>query len=230
MGDDVETMAPRQSSKDTVTPPASHAFARPRALEPAAVVELVRQLGLMATLRIGRAVEQARRRGEPFSQLAAVTSEPERLSRLQIGPAILLWRALREPYGAERAFAVTRAVVLAAGSAFLKRTFDTLPQEALRSGDEAVRRAFLQDATGRFFNASFTIEEASQHRVRFTAKTCHFPALCRAVDAGELAPLFCEVDAAAFGQAIKGVRLERPSTLATGGTKCPFTLTRAELP
>ncbi|MFO0642304.1 MAG: L-2-amino-thiazoline-4-carboxylic acid hydrolase [Polyangiaceae bacterium] len=192
-------------------------LATPRPLEPAALVVLVRELGLFRALAVGLEVGARMAAGEPFSRLGPPATPKERAARAQIAPAIVLFAVLRRVRGRD-ALRITREVVLAAGAAFMGRVVGPLAQAT--SLDEVS----LARTTSRFPNAKFSGFEVSADRVAFTARDCLFPSLTREAGAPELAPFFCEVDAKAFQDL--NVRLDRPRTIATGASDCHFQLIR----
>jgi hypothetical protein len=186
---------------------------------------LARRLGWRRALSLGIRLTLEQARGRPFQALPRPRDDDERKSRAQIGPAILLYRALQaRGMPGLKAMELCREVVLAAGVAFLAGTVGPLRQADLAALDDAGRRAFAETRGRRFFNATVRWDRVTSSEVRFVVTACRFPALCEAAGAPELAPLFCEVDEAYFGQVERRVRLERPHTLAEGGADCPFTL------
>jgi predicted ArsR family transcriptional regulator len=197
----------------------------PPKIEWAAVWPLIDQLGVFGAAVVGWKVDAAQRRGEPFEQLGPPADDRERLSRQQAAPLLLLYRTLKERLGDEtKALEIARAAALAGGRAFLARTLGKLDRATLDALDDDGRQRFADDKAYQFFNATLRWEHIGADEVRFTVTACHFPRLCAAVGMPELAPLFCETDAAYFGSVEPDVVLERPHTLATGGESCPFRL------
>ena len=188
------------------------------------------ELSVLKLMRVGAGIAWAMARGEPFRALPAVDSENERLSREQIGPAIVLYRALQNVgLNQQEAFRITRRVVLEAGADFLKSTLGPLRRADLEALDDKSRWAMARGLGDRFFNATVRWEAVEPDRVEFTITACRFPALCSAVGASELAPLFCEVDEAYFGSVEPNVRLTRTATIARGAKECPFALEWADV-
>lgn len=185
---------------------------------------LVRELGVLGALRIGRAIRRLERTGAPFAELPAAESEQERLSREQIGPAILLYLVLRERFDQARALAITEEIVVEAACVFLRQSIGSLRRAELEALDEDGKQAFVKERGERFFNATVTWDEIGTERVRFTVTHCRFPPLCAAAGVPELAPVFCKGDARFFGTVEPDVELIRPHTIAGGATTCPFTL------
>lgn len=194
------------------------------ATERAALAVLGRRLGWLGALRVGVAVERARRRGEPFADLPPAGDAKEAGSRAQAGPAILLYRALRDRVSADDARAITGEAVSAGALVFLRASLGPLRRAALAALDDAGRRAFAADRADRFPNATLTWDEVSADRVAFTVHACRLVTLVAHAGHPELAPLFCAGDAAYFGAVEPGVVLDRPETLAGGGAACRFSL------
>lgn len=185
---------------------------------------LLRELGVWGALLVGRRIRRRQRAGEPFQLLAPPATEEERLSRDQIGPAILLYRELRERIGREEALRITEVVVVEAALIFLRETIGPLRRAELEALDEESKQAFVKERGRRFFNATVQWDEVSGERVRFTVKHCKFPPLCVAAGVPELAPLFCRADARYFGSVEPDVTLTRNQTIAEGAPTCPFLL------
>ena len=195
------------------------------AMTRAALSVMLRELGLLETLKLGVSVAMMSVTRDPFKSLGA-TSEPAELeSRAQLRPAVLTYRHLltrREP---QEALRVTEQVVLASGRAFLRVVLSglDLPELLASPRREELLRARLQ----RIPNATFTLRfEGDQ--LHFTVSACRFVQLCQAAGHPELTPLFCSVDDAFFGHDLKGVSLSRETTLAHGGGCCPFVFSLQE--
>lgn len=189
---------------------------------------LLRELGILTALRVGRAIRSRQRRGEPFADLAPPDGEHERLSREQIGPAILLYTELRQRIGQEEALRITEEIVIEAACVFLRESIGPLRRADLEQLDEAGQETFVKERGERFFNATVDWQEIGGERVRFTVTHCRFPPLCAATGVPELAPVFCKGDARFFGSIEPDVTLLRPHTIAEGASTCPFTLQWAE--
>jgi predicted ArsR family transcriptional regulator len=185
---------------------------------------LLRELGVLGVLQVGRTLRRRQRLGEPFTHLPPADCDQETLSRQQIGPAILLYQALTERVGQPQAYAITRAVVIEAACDFLRRSIGPLRRTELEALDENGRQAWVLERGRRFFNATVYWDEITGDRVRFTVTHCRFPPLCHACGVPELAPVFCEGDAVFFGTVEPDVTLDRPHTRAKGAATCPFTL------
>lgn len=189
---------------------------------------LVRELGVFRALKVGRRIRRQLRAGEPFGHLPSPESPQERLSREQIGPAILLYKALKEVVDERAAWRISEQIVVVAACVFLRQSMGELKRSELAQMDDEARDRFAKDKGERFFNATVDWHEVSGERVYFEVTACRFPPLCAAAGVPELAPIFCKGDAKYFGTVEPGVRLERPYTIAEGAKTCPFTLTWSE--
>lgn len=190
----------------------------------AAVPALVRAVGVLEAVRLGWALERAQRRGEPFAALPPATTDKERESRAQAGPAILLYRALAARLGKAEALAIVEQVTIAGAVAFLRQSVGQLERARLEAMDEPKRKAWVAQRGERFPNASMRVDEASDERVVFTVTACRFPPLCAAAGVPELAPVFCAGDERFFGDVQRDVVLDRPQTIAAGDPQCVFRL------
>ncbi len=189
-----------------------------------AALILLRELGLVRALRVGLSLARRQRAGEPFAALPPPENDAERLSRAQIGPAILLYQELLRFLPRDEALRLTERVVVVGAVAFLRRSIGRLRRAELAALDEPGRQRFVEARGARFFNATTRWDEVSAASVRFTVTHCRFPPLCQALGVPELAPVFCKGDERFFGSVEPDVVLERPHTLAEGAASCPFTL------
>lgn len=185
---------------------------------------LIRELGVLNALRVGRRIRRRAKAGEPFAALGEPTCEDDRLSREQIGPAVLLYQEAREVVDDARALALTEEVAVAAALIFLRAQLGELRRDELASLTPEGRAQFAEERGARFFNATMRWDEVSGERVRFTVTSCRFPPLCAAAGVPELAPVFCEVDARYFGTVEPDIVLTRPTRIAAGDPECAFTL------
>ena len=183
---------------------------------------LIDELGLFTALRVGGRTQRHQLSGEPFDHLPAPDSEDERLSREQIGPAIVLYRQLLEEVSQERAYAITERVVVEGAVIFLEETIGRLPRERLLAMGDDQRETFVRAKGAKFFNATIEWDYIERDEVQFTVTHCKFPDLCEEAGVPELAPVFCEGDGEFFGGVESDVELERPHTIARGGEDCPF--------
>jgi len=184
-----------------------------------AVRALGRELGLLRALGVLGEVVRARALREPFASLGPPDSLREELSRAQLGPLVVLVRAVRRRAGAEAAMRVGRAVAHAGAMHFLERMIpdhdaDTWAARAPELGEELL---------GRFFNATGSVRVGDgQASIDVTA--CQFVALLERIGERELAPLMCEADLDFFDGQRRAIRLERSHTLAEGADCCDFAL------
>lgn len=185
--------------------------------------KLRRALPVQQALAVLWDVVRMQVRGEPFGHLGPPEDERDRLSRRQIGPAILLYRALRLRVDATQALALTREVVLAAGVVFLEALLaDVDPREAPPTEEP---RTKLEALAQRFFNAEGELVLAEERRASFDVCRCRFVELLDAADARVLGPLFCEVDATYFRSEFTSLRLTRTSTRMQDDPRCDFRFT-----
>lgn len=208
---------------------------------------VIRHVGLRRGLAVLVEVGRASARGEPFrpSVRAGVSAGPvgrsrsergvgnasandeaeqEALSRKQIGPAILLYRALGRRVGKDSALAITSEVVDAGALLFLSHSLGRLDLDFAAARTDEDRRLLVRRLGTRFPNATMQLDELSTEHVRFSVTHCRFPPLCADAGAPELAPLFCQADAVYFGTVLDTVELVRPHTIAGGAESCPFEL------
>lgn len=185
---------------------------------------LLVRLGPFQAASVGLDVAVDQLAGRPFGHLPPPIDNQEALSRAQVGPAILLYGALRRRMHPDRALALTREVVVAGAVIFLSSSIGPLDRHALSSLSRMELESFAKTIAGRFFNAELHWDEISGKAVRFTVNHCRFPDLCRTAGAPELAPLLCEGDAVYFGEVLGTVDLTRSQTIASGGRNCPFEL------
>jgi predicted thioesterase len=164
------------------------------------------------------------RRADPFAELGAPRDERERRSRAQAAPAVTIYRALLRTAPREVALSAMAHIIEAGALAFLAKTLPDVTASSLSEGAPAARRAHVGAWMGRFFTATSEVTEVSERRVVFEVHACALVRLVSAVGHPELAPLFCKGDETFFR--VRGIRLDRPTTLARGDTRCRFELTR----
>ena len=190
---------------------------------------LIREIGVFGALGLGRWIRKEAKRGRPFDEIEAADCKEERLSRAQIGPAILMYEGLRARVGKERALRITEEVVVEAACLFLRDSIGPLRRRDLERLDPKRREGFVRERGNRFFNATVEWDEISSKAVVFTVKHCRFPPLCERLGVSELAPLFCKGDAKYFGTVEPDVSLARPRTIAGGSSDCLFDLRWSEV-
>ncbi len=192
--------------------------------ERAALRVLVEELGLVRALAVGVSVQVAALRGEPFADLPPATDFPERGSRQQAGPAVLLYRALARRVGEAEGLRITGRAVEVGAMTFLGRTLGRLERRRIEAMDEAERDRFAKEKAAGFPNAELVWEEISPTRVVFAVTRCRLVELVRHAGHPELAPLFCVGDARYFREVEAEAELLRPTTLAAGDDRCRFTI------
>ena len=191
---------------------------------------LIRELGILGALSLGRRIRRRQRAGEPFVGFPEPATEQDRLSREQIGPAIVLYTELRERVGQARALQITEEIVVEAACAFLHQTIGSLKRADLEALTPESVAAFSREKASKFFNATVEWQQLDSEAIRFHVVHCRFPPLCAEAGVPELAPVFCKGDARFFGTVEPDVELIRPTMIATGGARCDFTLRFAERP
>ncbi len=200
-----------------------------RQMQRAAFRVLRRRLNWRCLMRVGASVMAARLRREPFGGMDPPADKKDRLSRIEIGDAVLLYRALRRRMPQEQARDVLREVIHAGAFISFDYLLSPMAPEDLGGLGESERAALVRENLDRFPNADAHIEEAASGRVAFTVTHCRFPALLAQLGHPELAPLFCGADEAYFEERL-GVRFSRPQTIAQGADTCPFRLEAQEQP
>lgn len=179
--------------------------------------ELRGDLSLLRTLTVLAEVQLGTMRGEPFRRLPPPSSLREKLSRRQLGPLVLLVRAVRKRAGGEVAMRVGRAVARHGAMAFLERMVPDHDASTLASRP----REIAEDLLGRFFNAEGQVRVAGQ-TASIDVHACQFVRLLTEIGEADLAPLMCEADLAFFDGKRRAIRLERSRTLAEGASCCDF--------
>ena len=194
----------------------------------AAFAILRRELGFWRAVKVGWTVENRTRRGDPFTGWSAPDDTSEAQSREQLGPALVLFEELCRTMESEQAKTITAMVVEAGAHIFLKASIGVIRKADLMQLDQGAREAFVAERMDRFPNATVTWDSISANHVSFRVTDCRFVRLCNEAGHPDLAPIFCAGDATYFGSVEPGVTLERPTTIAEGGSECPFTLRFAE--
>jgi hypothetical protein len=192
-------------------------------IERGALQVLASELGWRKALMVGISIERALARGEPFQGLPAPDGAREEGSRALAGPAVVMYRALRERHP-ERALAVAARAVEEGTVVFLRMSAGSLRRAEVAALDDEGRKRFTEDRAARFPSAEIVWNTVSAERVSFTVTRCRLVELVRWAGHPELAPLFCAGDARHFGSVEPGIQLHRPTTLAEGAPSCPFTL------
>jgi hypothetical protein len=189
---------------------------------------LIRELGIWTALKVGRRVRRELKSGAPFVHMEPAANERDRLSRGQIGRAIVLYSTLQRYRSQEQALRLTRAIVVEAACVFLGEQIGSLSRASLANIPQPERRGWVEEKGSRFFNATMRWDRVDDRGVDFTVTACAFPPLCVAAGVPELAPIFCAGDAKFFGAVEPNVMLDRPKTIADGDECCVFRLRFAE--
>ena len=202
------------------------------AMTRAALGVMLHELGALEALKLGVSIAFASLTQDPFRSLASTSERAARASRAQLKPAVLTYRCLLTRRDPQEALRLTELIIQASGRAFLRGVLRGLDIPKLLASErrEELLRARLQ----RVPNATFSLRFEGD-TLHFTVTACRFVQLCHEVGHPELAPLFCSVDDAFFGHDLKGVELNRATTIAHGGDCCPFVFStsgakRGELP
>jgi len=190
----------------------------------AAFKVLRKRLGLWSALALAWRAERRTKAGHPFENLPTSDDPKEIASREQIGPALVIYQELTKRMDEEAAYAIVAELVEAAAHVFLRDTIGPLNRRDLvvLAPDEKV--TFLEERLDRFPNTTTRVDSVGDTEVNFTVTRCSFVRLCREVGLPGLAPMFCAVDASYFGNVEPGLELVRPTTIASGGDSCPFSL------
>ena len=183
---------------------------------------LKKELGLLGLGRLAFHMIFLQIKGEPFAQLPKAQDEGEIFSRRQIGPAIVLYKALRKLHSQDRALAIAEKIVIDSTLVFLRKAVGAINQSRIEGMDEEQKQNWLSKIAGQFLNATIRWNHIKLTELSFTITHCHFPVMCRETGVPELAPIFCKGDAVYFGQDQEGVKLTRPHTIAKGSDDCLF--------
>lgn len=183
---------------------------------------LLPELGIFPLLGLMGEIVLAQSRGEPFAALGTPVDEQDVLSRKQLGPAVLLERALRKRVAARRARELTRRVVLESSITFLKLNVPLLRKKHVLGLDKNARHRFGERLAKKFFNADVNLSFEPDESIAFTVHRCRFVELLSAVGELDMASHFCQGDAHFFEQHQPDVRMTRTVELSTGGPHCDF--------
>ena len=159
---------------------------------------------------------------DPFASLGPAPDSRQKASRAQIGPAVAMYKALKERLGQDEALEVMRQVILPATISFLRYTIADPPVDQYIEATEEERRQLIGALMQPFFNATSEVTAVADESFTVEVRTCDFPMLCTAAGVPELASLFCEGDISYFNREESPVHLDREYTLAQGGDCCPF--------
>ena len=180
------------------------------------------ELGLFGLGRLACHMVFLQIKGEPFRKFPKAKDEGELFSRRQIGPAIVLYKALRKLHSQDRAIAIAEKIVIDSTLVFLRKAVGVINQSRIEAMNDSEKQHWLSKIAGQFLNATIRWNHIKLTELSFTITHCHFPTMCRETGVPELAPIFCKGDAVYFGEDQEGVKLTRPHTIATGSDDCLF--------
>ncbi|HOX29241.1 MAG TPA: L-2-amino-thiazoline-4-carboxylic acid hydrolase, partial [bacterium] len=173
-------------------------------------------------LRMLAAVERDMRRGEPWRSLPPAYDKLERLSRRQIGTAVVLDRCLRRAIPPNEAREITASIVKTASVDFLGRNVPRLSRKKIQSMKPQKRSRYLMKIQRRFFNADADLHINNDESLDLTIYRCRFVELLEKIGERDMALIFCEGDRDFFENHQPEVVLDRPEKLSTGGRTCRF--------
>lgn len=188
----------------------------------AALQTLRRELGMKTTISVTWELLQRLRKGDPWSELEAPSSNRDTESRTQIGPAIVLYDVLNERFDTERAEEITKKVIQKGAVLFLKSVLPPIDKKHYQTLSLDEREEGLSALVDKFPNVTLGDLEATPDRFRFEVKKCAFVELTQSIGCPELAPLFCSGDAIYFEQYMSDIIFERSATLAKDNKPCDF--------
>ena len=190
---------------------------------------LFRELSLTSFIRLVTRIVTLQVMGEPFRGLPAATTPGEIFSRRQIGPAIVLYKALRYQFSEQRSLAIAKVIIIDSTLVFLREAVGAINRQRLTNMSDSDKQSWLDRIAGQFLNATIRWNQVGHDSLSFTITHCYFPSLCRKSQTPELAPLFCQGDAVYFGEEQEGIVLTRPHTIAKGAADCLFEMELVQL-
>ena len=186
------------------------------------VLVLRSALGWVEAISVGMALQKRIKAGEPFKNLPAPVSEKDEKSRMQIGPAIVLYEVLLERHTKEEALALVRDVSKEGAIIFLGTILPKIDRAWYDSLNEETKEVSLLELVERFPNSSIGALSFEADAFSFEVKRCAFVELANSTSHPELARVFCEGDGVYFERHVPNVSFERPTALASGGSCCDF--------
>ena len=183
---------------------------------------LFKELGILKLALLSLHMVALELKGEPFRALPQATAEGDIFSRKQIGPAIVLYKALRKLYSQERSLQISETIIIDSTLIFLRQAIGDINRKRVESMDESERQSWLSQIAAQFLNATIRWNSIGLSSLSFTITHCYFPKMCKDTGVPELAPIFCKGDAVYFGEEQEGVSLNRPHTIALGAQDCLF--------
>ena len=185
------------------------------------------ELGWVRAIGLGIRMKKQLASGAPWAELPAPETQREEWSRAQVGPAIVLFQLLLEMKH-PAPLDLVRSVVVTGAVPWMQWAIGSIEPDVYKKMTADARESWFEGKRTKFLNMTLKSHEVGQEHVEFHVSSCSFPALCRDTGVPELAPVFCAVDAHYFGSVQKGIALDRPETLAAGGTQCSFHLAWVE--
>ena len=161
-------------------------------------------------------------KGEPFRSFPKATERGDIFSRKQIGPAIVLYKALRKLYPEPRALQISELIIIDSTLIFLRQAVGAINRQRIEAMDDSERQGWLSQIADQFLNATIRWNRIGLSDLSFTITHCYFPKMCTTAGVPELGPIFCKGDAVYFGTEQEGVSLNRPHTIALGSQDCLF--------
>jgi hypothetical protein len=183
---------------------------------------LFKELGAIKLCHLSFHMFALQLQGEPFRTFPKATEEGDIFSRKQIGPAIVLYKALRKLYSEERALQISESIIIDSTLIFLRQAIGAINRTRVEAMNEPERQSWLSQIAAQFLNATIRWNRIGLSDLSFTITHCYFPKMCADAGVAELAPIFCKGDAVYFGEEQEGVSLNRPHTIALGSQDCLF--------
>jgi len=186
------------------------------------ILLLKRSIGWISALSVGISLQKKVKKGEPFNQLPPPKDTKDIKSRLQIGPAIILYELLLEKYGQQKALELVQEVAQEGAILFLGTILPEIDRNWYNSLTEENKETKLLELVESFPNSTIGALEFGDDSFRFEVKQCSFVELSKSTGHPELAQVFCKGDGVYFERHVNQVKFERPTTLAKGGGCCDF--------
>jgi len=184
---------------------------------------LIKHLGLPTAMSVMTEIVANNLRGDPWRHLPPPSDEKDRLSRRQVGPAILIYKAIRKRKGTDRAKEVVSELILEASILFLSYQIPLLRKAQMLAMNDKERRDLLDEIINRFPNTDIgEIIIEGDECFGYDVTHCRFPELCQAAGTPEIAPMLCAGDKIFIDTRQPDIQLTRTTTIAEGGKVCDF--------
>lgn len=184
---------------------------------------LINNLRMLSFFRLAPSLAAERLQGEPWKGMPPPRDEKEKITRLEIRDAVIIYRILKREHSEAKALEVISEVVKKAAILLFDYLLDPINLEELSSLESEERQRFVQRNLERFPNAVTVLDAVTPEKVAFTVTCCHMAELCHKLKIPELAPVFCAADKSYFEENV-GVNFRRDKTIASGDKICDFTL------